>query len=169
MGTLRSDDSDDNENVIRAIGLKSKTTTLHVYHTFLYTVICRFSTTATWKKPNFMFCRGRKGDVAWDDLQRRFLAQHVQRYNLVATSFERLQRCSNIWIPCCVKNRRCESSRVTSCILKIKEATTKFSFSFLTWIRLLGIQLQEMSRTFDKACKRNGINSMKIEKPRIHF
>ena len=25
MGTLRSDDSDDNENVIRAIGLKSKT------------------------------------------------------------------------------------------------------------------------------------------------
>ena len=36
MGTLRSDDSDDNENVIRAIGLKSKTTTLHVYHTFLF-------------------------------------------------------------------------------------------------------------------------------------
>ena len=36
MGTLRSEDSDDNENVIRAIGLKSKTTTLHVYHTFLY-------------------------------------------------------------------------------------------------------------------------------------
>ena len=36
MGTLRSDDSVDNENVIRAIGLKSKTTTLHVYHTFLY-------------------------------------------------------------------------------------------------------------------------------------
>ena len=36
MGTLRSDDSDDNENVIRAIGLKSKTTTLPVYHTFLY-------------------------------------------------------------------------------------------------------------------------------------
>ena len=33
---IRSDDSDDNENVIRAIGLKSKTTTLHVYHTFLY-------------------------------------------------------------------------------------------------------------------------------------
>ena len=36
MRTLRSDHSDDNENVIRAIGLKSKTTTLHVYHTFLY-------------------------------------------------------------------------------------------------------------------------------------
>ena len=33
---IRSDDSDDNENVIRAIGLKSKTTTLHVYHTFLF-------------------------------------------------------------------------------------------------------------------------------------
>ena len=26
----------DKENVIRAIGLKSKTTILHVYHTFLY-------------------------------------------------------------------------------------------------------------------------------------
>ena len=30
------------------------------------------------------------------------------------------------------------------------QATTKFSFYFLTWIRLLGIQLQESSLTFDK-------------------
>ena len=45
--------------------------------------------TATWKKPNFMFYRGRKGDVTWDDLQRRFLAQDVQRYNIVATSFRK--------------------------------------------------------------------------------
>ena len=32
----------------------------------------------------------------------------------------------------------------------IKQATTKFSISFLTCIKLLGIQLQEGSRTFDK-------------------
>ena len=43
MGTLRSEDSDDNENVIRAIGLKSKTTTLHVYHTFKYSSLPFFS------------------------------------------------------------------------------------------------------------------------------
>ena len=36
-----------------------------------------------------MFYRGRKGDVTWDDLQLRFLAQHVQRYNIVATSFRK--------------------------------------------------------------------------------
>ena len=31
-----------------------------------------------------------------------------------------------------------------------KQATTKFSFSFWTWICFLGIQLQESSPTFDK-------------------
>ena len=36
-----------------------------------------------------------------------------------------------------------------------KQATTKFSLSFLTWIRLLGIQLQESSRIIDK------VNEMK--------
>ena len=38
IGTLRSDDGDGNENVVKAIGLPviSKTTTLHVHHTFLY-------------------------------------------------------------------------------------------------------------------------------------
>ena len=35
LWTLRSDDGDGNENVIKAIGL-SKTITLHVHHTFLY-------------------------------------------------------------------------------------------------------------------------------------
>ena len=37
IGTLRSDDGDGNENVIKAIGLIRKTTTLHVHHAFLYT------------------------------------------------------------------------------------------------------------------------------------
>ena len=31
-----------------------------------------------------------------------------------------------------------------------KQATTKFSFNFLTWLRFLGIQLQESSLTFDE-------------------
>ena len=35
LWTLRSDDGDGNENVIKAIGL-SKTITLQVHHTFLY-------------------------------------------------------------------------------------------------------------------------------------
>ena len=37
LGTLRSNDADGNENVKKkTIGLISKTTTLHVHHTFLY-------------------------------------------------------------------------------------------------------------------------------------
>ena len=36
-------------------------------------------------------------------------------------------------------------------VLQCKHAATKFSFSLLLWIRLLGIQLQEGSHTFDKA------------------
>ena len=36
IGTLRSDDADDNGNATKSIGLISKTTILHVHHTFLY-------------------------------------------------------------------------------------------------------------------------------------
>ena len=36
LGTLRSDDNDGNGNTTKAIGLISKTTILHVHHTFLY-------------------------------------------------------------------------------------------------------------------------------------
>ena len=36
LGTLRSNDADDSENVKKTIGLISKTTTSHVHHTFLY-------------------------------------------------------------------------------------------------------------------------------------
>ena len=54
-----------------------------------------------------------KGDVTRDDAQRRFLTQHS-----VAT----LEQCCNYWKQCCnnvatlccAKNRRCESSGVTS-------------------------------------------------------
>ena len=36
VGTLRNYDGDGNGNVKKAIGLMSKTTTLHVHHAFLY-------------------------------------------------------------------------------------------------------------------------------------
>ena len=36
IGTLRSDDGDGNGNATKAIGLISKTTSLHVHHAFLY-------------------------------------------------------------------------------------------------------------------------------------
>ena len=36
LGTLRSDDGDENENAAKTIGLISKTTILRVHHAFLY-------------------------------------------------------------------------------------------------------------------------------------
>ena len=36
IGTLRNYDGNDKRNVKKAIGLMSKTTTLHVHHAFLY-------------------------------------------------------------------------------------------------------------------------------------
>ena len=54
-----------------------------------------------------------KGDVTRDDSQRRFLAQHNVA-TLLRHCFEWSQHCSNIATLCCAKNRRCESSRVTS-------------------------------------------------------
>ena len=55
----------------------------------------------------------KKGDVTWDDSKRRFLAQH---------SVDMLEQCCNyskqcrndVATPRFAKNRRCESSRVTS-------------------------------------------------------
>ena len=37
IGTLRSNDADVNQNVIKTIGLMSKTTTLHAHHNFMDT------------------------------------------------------------------------------------------------------------------------------------
>ena len=51
--------------------------------------------------------------VMLHDSQRRFLAQHSVA-TLLRHCFEYLQHCSNIATLCCAKNRRCESSRVTS-------------------------------------------------------
>ena len=55
----------------------------------------------------------RKGDVTRNDIQRRFLAQHSiamleQRCN------HSNQYYNNVETLCCARNRRCNSSRVTS-------------------------------------------------------
>ena len=54
-----------------------------------------------------------KGDVTRHDSQRRFLAQHSVA-TLLQHCFKWLQHCSSIATLCCAKNRRCESSCVTS-------------------------------------------------------
>ena len=59
IGTFRSDDGDGNENVIKAIVLISKTTTLHVHHTLLG-ISLPFLHDYDVKMSNFMFYRGRK-------------------------------------------------------------------------------------------------------------
>ena len=59
MGTLRSNDADGSENVIKTIGLISKTTTLHVHHTFLY-ISFLFLHDYDVKMPNFAIYGERK-------------------------------------------------------------------------------------------------------------
>ena len=60
VGTLRSNDADDNENVQNTTGLIiSKTTTSHVHHTFLY-ISFPFLHDYDVKMPHFAFYRGRK-------------------------------------------------------------------------------------------------------------
>ena len=54
-----------------------------------------------------------KGDVTRNDSQRRFLAQHSVA--MLEQCWKYLKQCrNNIATPCCAKNCRCESSRVTS-------------------------------------------------------
>ena len=59
IGTLTSNDADDNENVKKAIGLIRTTTTSHVHHTFLY-ISFPFLHDYDVKMPNFAFYGGRK-------------------------------------------------------------------------------------------------------------
>ena len=64
LGTLRSNDTDDNENVRKkTIGLISKTTTLHVHHTFFY-ISFLFLHNFDVKMPNFEVYGGRKQTIA---------------------------------------------------------------------------------------------------------
>ena len=59
VGFLGCNDADDNENVKKAIGLISKTTTLHVHYTFLY-IPFPFLHDYDVKMPNFAFYGGRR-------------------------------------------------------------------------------------------------------------
>ena len=59
LGTLRSNDADDNENVKKTIGLISKITTSHVHHTFSY-ISFPFLHYYDVKMPNFAFYGERK-------------------------------------------------------------------------------------------------------------
>ena len=57
LGTLRSDFRDGNENFIKAIGLMSKTTILHVHKAFWKTSLQSLYDYDV-KMPNFTFCKG---------------------------------------------------------------------------------------------------------------
>ena len=59
LGTLRSNNADDNQNVKKTIGLISKTTTSHVHHSLLY-ISFPFLHDYDVKMPNFTFYGGRK-------------------------------------------------------------------------------------------------------------
>ena len=59
LGTLRSNDADDNKNVKKTIGLISTTTTSHVHHTVLY-ISFPFLHDYDVKMPHFAFYGGRK-------------------------------------------------------------------------------------------------------------
>ena len=54
-----------------------------------------------------------KGDITWDDLQRRFLAQH--RVQTLEQYCSYSKQCNNNVVTLCyAKNDRCESSQVTT-------------------------------------------------------
>ena len=59
LGSFSNDDGDGNENGTKAIGLLSKTTTLHVHHAFLYISLSSLHHYDV-KMPNFTFYGGRK-------------------------------------------------------------------------------------------------------------
>ena len=59
LGRFSNDDGDGNENGNKAIGLLSKTTTLHVPHAFLYISLPSLHDYDV-KMPNFTFYGGRK-------------------------------------------------------------------------------------------------------------
>ena len=59
VGSFSNDNSDSNENVKKAIGLSSRTTSLHVHHTFLY-IFLPLLHDYDMKMPIFTFYGGRK-------------------------------------------------------------------------------------------------------------
>ena len=59
IGSFSNDDSDGNQDVKKALGLLRKTTTLHVYHAFLYISLPSLHDYDV-KMPNCKFYGGRK-------------------------------------------------------------------------------------------------------------
>ena len=59
LGSLSNDDGDVNKNGKKAIGLDWQTTTLHVYHAFLYISLPSLHYYDV-KIPIFTFCEGRE-------------------------------------------------------------------------------------------------------------
>ena len=59
LGSFSNDEGESSENVKKAIGLISKTTTLNVQHTFLYISLPSQHDYSV-KMPNFTFYGGRK-------------------------------------------------------------------------------------------------------------
>ena len=59
LGSLSNDDGDVNKNGKKAIGLDWQTTTLHVYHAFLYISLPSLHYYDV-KMPIFTFCEGRE-------------------------------------------------------------------------------------------------------------
>ena len=59
LGSFSNDDGDGNQDVKKAIGLLHKTTTLHVYHAFLYISLPSLHDYDV-KMPNYKFYGGRK-------------------------------------------------------------------------------------------------------------
>ena len=59
VANFSNDDGDSNENVKKAIGLLSKTTSLHVHHAFLYISLPLLHDYDV-KMPSFTFYGGRK-------------------------------------------------------------------------------------------------------------
>ena len=62
LGSCSNEDGDGSENVKKAIGLLSKTTTLHVHHAFLYISLPPLQDYNV-KMPNFTFYGGRKQET----------------------------------------------------------------------------------------------------------
>ena len=70
IGTLRSDNRDGNGNVNKAIGLMTKTTSLHVHHASLYVSLPSLHDYGM-KMPNFTFFRG--SNTSDDEISSLFL------------------------------------------------------------------------------------------------
>ena len=89
-----------------------------------------------------------KGDVTREDLQRRCLAQHILAMLEKCCNYSKQCR-NNVATLCCAKNRRCESSGVTSPSTRTGRATTIFSTSqryniVVTLFRIAAILFQQL-------------------------